>query len=447
MPRSEPRGAVTIIVAARALSEGVAFAIVASFVHSITVGREPLSLWPAAMGLFGATLLLSAILRERGTTRQSGTLAAIVIAGAAAWGLSLEARSPDGLAVLTRIVAFAIAGEAYLWRVLSLARGLHRWREVRDGALFALVGVVLASLVPGQLDRAALPTLGLAVVVSAAVALSLARSTEELALAAAPVRGRPARSAATGSAFVLGILAVAVALLMPTAQELLGSLAASIGPVLGDLLFLLLLPLGYLAASLVYLFQWLGGLIAPGGLNIRFPALPRSPADELERLREIEELRPLVFGAVEVLIGLVALGFAVALIARLVQERRALLPEGAILERERVEGIGLGATLRALFPRRRGRSGPPADDGSPAAALRRIYWRLLALGERRGAGWREPAETPAEHEARLARGAASWREAAPIVRAFEDLRYGEREPERATVDAARDALRRLEESA
>ena len=154
-----------------------------------------------------------------------------------------------------------------------------------------------------------------------------------------------------------------------------------------------------------------------------------------------------MFGAVEVLIGLVALGFAVALIARLVQERRALLPEGALLERERVEGIGLGATLRALFPRRRGRSGPPADDGSPAAALRRIYWRLLALGERRGAGWREPAETPAEHEARLARGAASWREAAPIVRAFEELRYGDREPERATVDAARDALRRLEESA
>lgn len=436
--------AVVLIVASRALSEAVTFAIVATFLHAGTVGKDPIPLWTASLATLGVTLVLTSVLRERGTVRQSAGLIVVVIGGAAAWGLTLEARSPDALAVLSRIIGFGVAAEWYLWRALGIARGMQRWREVRNGALLALGAIVAASLVPGPIDRSALPGLALLVAVVGAVALSLARATEELALATGQVRGRPAASSATGTAFALGMLAVGAALALPTAQALLGEVARTVGPALGEAVFLILLPLGYVAASLVYLALWLRELLRPTGVEIRPPAMGLPRADDQERLREVEQMRPIVFGAIEVLIALVALGFAVALVARLVQERRALLPSGASLDRERVEGIGLGATLGALLPRRAARAGPPADDGTAAAAIRRLYWRLLEIAERAGPGWREPAETPAEHEGRLVSAAARWREAAPIVRAFEALRYGERDPDAATVAEARAALRRVE---
>jgi hypothetical protein len=435
---------VTLIVASRALSEAVTFAVVATLLNAVTVGTGPVPLWTASLGVFGVTLVLASILRERGTMRQSAGLAVIVIGASVAWGLTLDARSPDALAVLTRIVGFGIAGEAYLWRTLGIARGLQRWREVRNGALLALGTIVVASLMPGPVDRSALPALALAVAVVGAVALSLARASEELALTAGQVRGRPATSSATGTAFALGLLAIVAAITLPAAQALLAEAARAAGPALGQILFVLLLPLGYVAAYLVYFALWIRELLRPTGVELRLPPSPFAPGDDQERLREAEEIRPYVFGAIEILIAIVALGFAVALVARLVQERRALLPEGASLERERVDGIGLGATLSALLPRRSPRRGPPADDGTPAAAIRRMYWRLLELAERGGPGWREPAETPAEHEARLVGSADRWRAAAPIVRAFEELRYGEREPDERTVTDARAALRRVE---
>src|SRR2546430_8061818 len=47
-------------------------------------------------------------------------------------------------------------------------------------------------------------------------------------------------------------------------------------------------------------------------------------------------------------------------------------------------------------------------DGSPSAALRLIYWRLLALAEGAGHGWRVTAETPAEYQRRLAATDSRW---------------------------------------
>lgn len=439
-----PRRAVVLIVVARSLSEATTFAVVAALLHAATLGRDPLPLGPTGLGLLGLTLVLAAVLRERGTVRQSAGLAAVVIGGAAAWGLSHAARDPDALAVLTRVVGFGIAGEVYLWRLIGVARGLQRWREVRNAALVALGAIVLASLVPGRIDRDALPALAIAVSVAGAVALSLARSTEELALSAGQVRGRPAGGAATGTAFALGILAILIALALPGAQRLLAQVAGTVGPILGDVLFLVLLPLGYVAAYLVYLVLWLRDTLGLGtGVEVEPPQMPGS-LDELRRLREAEAIRPYVFGAVEILIALVALLFAVALVARLVQERRAALPTGVSLERERVEGLGLGATLRTLLPRRSPRRTPSPDDGSRASAIRRLYWRLLERAERAGPGWRAAAETPAEHEVRLAASEGRWRAAAPLVRAFEEVRYGEREPDEATLAAAREALRRVE---
>ena len=83
-------------------------------------------------------------------------------------------------------------------------------------------------------------------------------------------------------------------------------------------------------------------------------------------------------------------------------------------------------------------------DRIAAAALRVLYWRMLALADRGGHGWRAAAETPAEHQRRIADADARWNLASPIVAAFEDLRYGELEPDAATVVRARDALRAVE---
>jgi hypothetical protein len=440
--RSERR-AYLLIVASRALSGAVGFAAVAAVLHAMTLGRDAISLVTASLALFGITLVLVAVLRERGTVRQSAALAGIVIAGWAAWGLAQPARAPDVLAVLTRVIGFGILGEVHLWRTLGIARGLQRWRDVRNDAILALGAIVLATLVAGPIDRDALPFLALAVACAGAVALSLARSAEELALSSGQVHGRPSGSSATGTAFGLGVLAMATAFALPSLQAFAAGVARVLGPLLGDLLFVVLLPLGYVAAYLVNVVYWIRDRMNMKPLQIEPPKSPFDPSADADRLRELEEMRPYVFGALEIVVALVALAVAVVLIARLVQERRALLPEGVSLDREDAEGIGLGATLRRLFAPRARRPRPPADDGTPAAALRRLYWSLLELAEREGPGWRGVAETPAEHEVRLAQAAPRWREASPLVRAFEALRYGERDPDRGTVEDARAALRRV----
>ncbi|MGH2450720.1 MAG: DUF4129 domain-containing protein [Candidatus Limnocylindria bacterium] len=433
----------SIVLAARCWSEAVAFAVIASFIHVMTVGRDPIPLWPSTVALFGFALVLVALLRERRGERQSIGLAVGVVGAAVVWGLSLPAREPDALAVLTRAIGFGIVGEAFLWRSLSIARGLIRWDGVRNAAVLAVLVIVIAALLPGPIDRGALAGLGLVVIAVSAVALSLARSIEELSLARSQTRGQTGTQAASGSAFLLGALAIVVALLLPGVQRLLGELVARVAPPLGDLLFLLLLPLGYLAAYLVEFFRWLLARL-PFELAPPRDLRPLTPAQDEELMRQIRETQPIVFGAIEVLIAMVAVVVGVVLVLRLMYERRAALPAGVSLERAHEGGIGLRATLRALFPSRVRRARPPADDGSPAATLRLLYWRFLELAERSGQGWRAVEETPAEHLRRVARAAERWRAAAPLVRAFETLRYGERDPDPGTLADARETLRRLE---
>src|SRR5947209_2547372 len=199
-------------------------------------------------------------------------------------------------------------------------------------------------------------------------------------------------------------------------------------------------PIGYFAA-LVY------AILEPLLRRWSFfgsPAPQAVPRDDPALLREIERTRPFVIGGFEIVIVIVVILVALVLFERAVRERRLTLPEGAQLERAAASGLTLGATLRSLFPRRSVRRRAPHDDGTPAAALRLIYWRLLALAERAGQGWRAAAETPAEHQIRIAGADPRWAAASPIVAAFEDLRYGELAPDLATVARARDALRALE---
>jgi hypothetical protein len=419
--------------------EAVGFACVLAIVH-MTGGLEPLALTPTTLGIIGATLVLVAALRETGSDAR-GT--AIVVATLGAGVLLAVVLPTHPLDVVTwggRIIAFVIVAEVYLWRIVSLARGAVRWSDAQNAVPFGAVALALAAVAPVAVDRTPLVPLALIFVAASAVALSVARSAEELSLTTG--KAGPARlSSANSVVFALGIGALIAALAAPAVDQVLRDLGQALSPAFDDLIFALLLPLGYLAA-LVY------ALLEPllRRVNLFSPRTSAAtPGDDLAVLREIERTRPIVVGGFEIIIFIVVILVALVLFERAVRERRLTLPEGAQLEREAASGgLTLGATLRSLFPRRSAQRRAPHDDGTPAATLRLIYWRLLALADRAGQGWRAAAETPSEHQRRITGADPRWAAALPIVAAFEDLRYGEQVPDDATVGRARDALRALE---
>ncbi|MDP9264619.1 MAG: DUF4129 domain-containing protein [Chloroflexota bacterium] len=428
------------LLAGRAFMEAVAFAALAALIHSLVLGAAPLAILPAAVGLFGVILVLSAVLAESRAERQSTVQVVIVIGAAVVWGLSLPMRGADGLAVLTRGIAFAFLGEAFLWRVLSLARTLGRWHDARDACGLALLSLVLLAIIPLPVDRGSLAMLGLLVVATAGLTLSLARSAEEQQLAHDQARGGTAAVSATAAAFILGAVAIVVAAFLPAAQDALADLGRAAEPVLSRALYAMLLPFGYLAAYLVEVFSaWFRSVDMPPPR----PPPARPDADEEAVRAALEHTRPFVFGAVEVLVALVGVLVALLLVDRLMRERRAALPEGSTIERERADGLSLRASLATLLPQRRQRRRAPSDDGSLATGVRLLYWRFLALAEGRGAGWRTETETPSEHLSRIAAASPEWLGARPVVAAFEELRYAERVPDAARIDAARQALRSL----
>jgi hypothetical protein len=433
--------AVAVLIGARCFVEAVAFTSIAALAHVFTTGIAPLPIVPWTMVLFGVGLLLATIQREVRSERRGTTIVIVTLAAGVAWGLVLPARDPDGLAVLSRMVAFGLIAEAFLWRNLSIARGAVRWDDSRNALLFAGTCVGLAAIATGPIDHGPLPVLALLVVALSGLALSLARTTEELALARG-TRGGARASSATGVSFVIGVVAILAAAFVPTVQNALSALGTAIEPTFTRLLYLILLPLGYLAAFFVELFA---ALIRLGNFD-RMPVLNqvRTPEQDEELLRQIEQSRPLVFGAVELIIVVIAALVAVILFDRMLRERRLELPEGVTLERGTAEGFGLGDMLRRLRPHRGAERRAPRDDGTSRGALRLLYWRFLTLAERAGVGWRQPHETPAEHLARIASEDARWSAGDRLVHAFEDMRYGEAAPDAATLDHARVALRTLE---
>ena len=433
--------AVAVLIGARCFVEAVALTCIAALAHVFTTGIAPLPIVPWTLVLFGIGIVLATIQREVRSERRGTTIVIITLAAGVGWGLVLPARDPDGLAVLSRMVAFGLIAEAFLWRNLSIARGAVRWDDSRNALLFAGTCVGLAALATGPIDHGPLAVLALLVVAVSGLALSLARTTEELALARG-TRGGARASSATGVSFVVGIVAILAAAFVPTVQGALSALGTAVEPTFTRLLYLILLPLGYLAALFVELFA---ALIRLGRFD-RMPTItqPRTPAQNEELLRQIEQTRPIVFGAVELVIVVIALLIAVILFDRMLRERRLELPEGVTLERGTAEGFGLGDMLRRLRPQRGESRRAPRDDGTASSALRLLYWRFLALAERAGVGWRQPHETPAEHLARIANEDARWSAGDGLVHAFEDMRYGEVSPDTVTLDHARVALRTLE---
>jgi len=435
--RSSSRAFAALLVA-RAVMEAVAFACLLALVH-MSGGIEPLGLTPTTLAIIGATLVLVAALRETGSEARGTAVVAATVGAGVLIAVVLPTHPLDVVSWAGRIIAFVIVAEIYLWRVVSLARGAVRWSDARNAVPFGAVALTLAAVAPIPVDRTPLVPLALIFVAASAVALSVARSAEELSLTTG--KAGPARlSSANSVVFALGVAAFVAALAAPAVDQILRDLGEALSPGFDQLIFMLLLPIGYLAA-LVYAI--LEPLLRRWSLFTPSPNQGQ-PGDDLAMLREIERTRPLVVGGFEIVILVVVILIALVLFERAVRERRLTLPEGAQLERAEASGLTLGATLRSLFPRRSVRRRAPRDDGTPAAALRLIYWRLLALADRAGRGWRAAAETPAEHQRRITAADARWAAASPIVAAFEDLRYGELTPDEGTVLRARDALRAVE---
>ncbi len=432
--------AVAILIGARCFVEAAAFTCIAAIAHVGTTGIAPLPIVPWTLVLFGIGILLVTIQREVRSERRGTTILIVTLAAGVVWGLTLPARDPDGLAVLSRMVAFGLVAEGFLWRNLSIARGAVRWNDSRNALLFAGTCVGLAALASGPIDHGPLAVLALLVVALSGLALSLARTTEELALARG-TRGGARASSATGVSFVVGIVAILAAAFVPVVQDALSAFGTAIEPTFTRIVYLLLLPLGYIAAFIV---EFLTPIVARFWTREPVVLQPRTPADDEAMLRQIEQTRPFVFGAVELIIVMGAALVALFLFDRMLRERRLELPEGVTLERGTAEGFGLRDMLRRLRPQRGASRRAPRDDGSPSGALRVLYWRFLTLAERAGVGWRQPQETPAEHLARIASEDTRWAAGDELVRAFEDLRYGDSAPDAATLDHARVALRTLE---
>lgn len=435
-------GAVALLIGARCFVEAVAFTTIAALAHAFITGIAPLPMVTWTMVLFGIGVVLATIQREVRSQRRGTTILVVTLVAGVVWGLLLPARDPDGLAVLSRMVAFGLIAEAFLWRNLSIARGAVRWEDSRNALLFAGTCVGLAALASGPIDHAPLAVLALLVVALSGLALSLARTTEELALSRG-TRGAARASSATGVSFVVGIVAILAAAFVPVVQDALSAFGAALEPTFTRIVYLVLLPFGYIAAWVVAL---LAPIIAAFWRRDTVVLQPRAPADDEALLREIERTRPFVFGTVELFIVAAAALVALFLFDRMLRERRLELPEGATLERGSADGFSFGDMLRRLRRRRGAARRAPRDDGSASGALRLVYWRFLALAERAGVGWRQPQETPGEHLSRITTADARWSAGEPLVHAFEDLRYGEAAPDAATLDHARAALRTLEDA-
>ena len=442
MRRASAQATIAALLVARSIIEAVLFAAILAAAQIATSGDRAMPIVTVALALTAGGIVLASVLRDARADRQNAVIALGAMAAAAAVGLYYMPPHPDGLMILTRLVLFGIIGEAFVWRNLTVARSLARWSDARNAGFAAIGAVALVALLPGLMDRTGLLIAGLAATAATGIALSLARSAEELALAGREAYGDTGRTTASGTAILLAVLSVVGAIFAPFTGDLIRQAGDTVAPIIGNLLYGVLLALGYVAEFFVTVIR---SLFRGGTFPQLRPFAPLTPEEEADAVRQIEATRPYVVGAVEIVIAAIALIVVIILVDRMTRERRQALPEGATLDREASAGEGIGAFVAGLLPRRAQRLRPPRADGTPAGALRALYWRYLARSDSSGVTWRATGETPAEHHRRAVTRAPRHEAAAVLVRAFEDLRYGERDPDAATLAAARRSLAAVEE--
>ena len=397
------------IAAARSLVEACPLAVAAAL--SIRgLRREPslLLLWVETAALLLAWTMLTPRLRQRDRALAAFATVLVVALAAVQWtGGRAEPSWP----------AAALVGSLYaaivVWRSAAIDLTLGSWRAAAWAAGVAAVAITIVG--PALGDASEVVVVAIAGGIAATVALSLARGLEEtFALGqGGPTRGLPGWA----SSVAVAAGALVVAAVFPSLRPTLGDVAERLAPYAEALLVIIVTPFIYLVDAFVR-------AIIPLLLRIHIdiPARPISLEQqqaEAEYARAVsEQARILLERAVSVIV----LAIVVALLARVVLARIASSRASAPLDRERIAGASLGELARDMFgasaPARASR--PSGSD--PAARVRRAYWDLLALAERAGPGWREPAQTPREHRAGL--HGDLWSRADAVVAAFERFRYG-----------------------
>jgi len=306
VPRANVQTTLAVLMVGRSAIEAVLFAALLAVAQVMLAGDRPVPIIAVALALTGGGIVLASILRDARADRQNVAIALGAMAAAAAFGVSYAAPHPEGVMVLTRVVLFGIIGEAFVWRNLSLARSLLRWSDARNAGFTAIGAVAVVALLPGAIDRSGLVIAGLLAIAATGIALSVARSAEELSLAGREARGSTDRSTASGTVIILAILSVLGAIIAPSTGELLRGLGEGIAPIVGSLLYGVLLAFGYVAELFVNAIRALAtGFVLP---LPRAPLIPPlSPEQEAEQLRQFEASRPYLLGAAEVAIAVVAL--------------------------------------------------------------------------------------------------------------------------------------------
>jgi hypothetical protein len=237
----------------------------------------------------------------------------------------------------------------------------------------------------------------------------------------------------------------------------LAALRALFGPLgdflgwAGDLLYYLLLPLGFVVAAVVYLLRLLVSLL---GRNQR--PQPLQPQEVLANLRNVHNghnaaLPPELVLALKLVAVAVMASVALLLLARVLVRSWRPQQEGAAELHESVfDRAEFWAAVRALLLRllarwrRRPRPAPVSGDAyaletlEPSArSMREIYRHLLARLAARGLP-RQPEQTPYDYLHRQGRSLEGrYAELAAITDAYLQVRYGDRSPSEADLDRVR----------
>ena len=195
MRRASAHTTIAVLLVGRSVIEAALFAALAALAQ-VATGGGAVPIVSIGLALTGAGIVLASVLRDARADRQNTAIALGAVAAAAAFGVANAPPHPDGLMILTRLVAFGILGEAFVWRNLTVARALVRWSDARTAGFTAIGAVAVIALLPGAIDRGGLVIVGLAATAATGVALSLSRSAEELSLAGREGRGQTGRSTA-----------------------------------------------------------------------------------------------------------------------------------------------------------------------------------------------------------------------------------------------------------
>lgn len=431
------RSSVVALLTVRAALEATPIATAALVVSALGGAMLPLvPTWSAVAGLL--LLATASAVAPLGTRAANALALAVVLATGTLAAVSIGAAADLATALLRTVVGLLFGGIA-LWRGQAMGPGLASWRATARATLAALLafslGSILAAAAGAAVDRAMLVAVGIVLAAVAVVGLSVARGTEELLTLdrRGTVRTRPTAAAAV----VVAVAALAVATGFPLISAALAVVGAAAGPLVEQLLILLVTPFAYVAEALV---RAALALLRDAHLPIiRFTPQQFVDAEaEAEYVREVSRQATLFLRWV---FGLVTAAVVALLVLRALSRRRAAMTGAGDVEREAIAGGSLRELVRRALLRRESRRPPPPRGSDPAARVRRAYWGLLALAERSGARWRASIETPREHLNSLP--SSPWRDARPLVAAFERARYGDRA---STDDAlvAEDTLRRLE---